>query len=500
MSSSQPVSQPVSQSDADAPIVVPHAHAPDAAVVGAEVRLRWFVTLWVMALAFHYSDSDPLAVLPVLVFALPALAYPCVATFLPFLAVDAVLAALHLPAASNHLVLSLLVAVALGGAALHAWWRPGPEPFAARWLDTARTPGGLVLLVVYAFTVFHKLNTAFFDPAVSCAGSLLAQLVSLSGGTPAFAPALVSAAAAGTVVVEAAVLLLLAVPGWQRWGVVLGVGLHAVLAPASFFDFATVVFALYVLLMPREVFAGLATREARLRGVALAAFGIHVLVGLVTAALGISGPTVHLLLVGSWYVAVGTLMVPAVLAGLATRVPWPRWRRRPAVLLLVPLVAFANGATSYLGLKTVANYSMFSNLHTEQGATNHVVPGIAALDVAGFARDTVTVTALRLPDRAVLDPVTTLLGGGSYVRRAARWSTEPVPVVVPYQELRRTVLLWRDAGIRGVTLTYTHEGVARTVADATADPELSAPLPWWERHLLAFRAVDSADGPDRCRW
>jgi hypothetical protein len=86
------------------------------------------------------------------------------------------------------------------------------------------------------------------------------------------------------------------------------------------------------------------------------------------------------------------------------------------------------------------------------------------------------------------------------VRRAARWSSEPAPVVVPYRELRRTVLLWRDAGIRGVALTYTHAGDTRTVADATADPELAAPLPWWERHLLAFRAVDSGDGPDRCRW
>lgn len=478
----------------------PHAPAgPVPAAPGAQAQLRWFATLWVLGLVFHYSDSQPFAVLPVLLVGVPALLAPSVATFVPFLVVDALVAALHLPAASNHLVLSLLVAAALGAAALVAWRAPGPEPFAARWLDAARTPVGVTLLVVYGFTVFHKLNTAFLDPATSCAGSLLAQLVTLSGGSPAFPAGVVLGAAVGTVVAEAAILVLLAVPRWRCWGVALGVGFHAVLAPASFFDFATVVYALYVLLVPREVFAGLAGREARLRAVALAAAGVHVLVALAGAVVG-AGPVVHLTLVATWYVAVGALMVPLVSAFLRARRPGPPWRWRPVVLLLVPLVAFANGAMPYLGLKTVASYSMFSNLHTEQGATNHLVPGLAALDVAGLARDTVTVTALRLPDRAVLTPLTTLLGGASYVRRAARWSSEPLPVVVPYHELRRTAQLWRDAGIRDVALTYERAGVTREVADATADPELAAPLHWWDAHLLAFRAVDSGDGPDRCRW
>ncbi|MGQ0574965.1 MAG: hypothetical protein ACT4RN_12270 [Pseudonocardia sp.] len=474
---------------------------PDTqAVRGATEQLRWFTTLWVMALVFHYSDSHPLAMLPVLGAGVAALLFPASAAALAvFLGAAAVVAVLHLPAASNHLVLSLLVGLALAGAALHA--RTGAGSFTARWLDGARTPAGLVLLVVYAFTVFHKLNTAFLDPATSCAGSLLAQLAALNGVTFDPSPAVVGFAAVATVVVEAAILVLLAVPRWRRWGIAVGVGFHAVLAPASFFDFATVVFALYVLLAPRSVFVELAPRWAVARRVALTAFGAHVVLAVGGSVAGTTGTPWHTLLVVTWFVAVGALMVPFVRACLRSPAQaWPRWRWRPVVLLLVPLLALANGAAPYLGFKTVASYSMFSNLHTENGATNHLLPGVGSLELAGHQRDLVTVTEVRPPERAELTPLTTVLGGASYLRRAARWTTEPAPVVVPWLELRRTVLLWRDAGIRDVGVVYLRDGVRRDVADATADPELAAAMPWWQRHLVAFRAVDSGAGPDRCRW
>ncbi len=41
--------------------------------------------------------------------------------------------------------------------------------------------------------------------------------------------------------IEVVVLVCLAVPRLRCWGVLLGVGLHSVLALASFYDFATIV-------------------------------------------------------------------------------------------------------------------------------------------------------------------------------------------------------------------------------------------------------------------
>jgi hypothetical protein len=61
-------------------------------------------------------------------------------------------------------------------------------------------------------------------------------------------------------------------------------------------------------------------------------------------------------------------------------------------------------------------------------------------------------------------------------------------------------MLWQEAGISGIRIAYLRDGPLRVVDDATKDPVLAAPLPWWQRHLLAFRPVDSGWGADVCRW
>lgn len=480
---------------------------------GVRQQLRWFGMLFAMGLVFHYSDSQPLAVVPALVASLPALIFPgSVAAVGLVVVAGATLAVLNMPAAANHLMMSLLVALALGTA---AWWalatrkRPGARgDVVERWLDAARSPVGLVLLVVYLFTVFDKLNTAFFTPAASCGSDLLAQLIWLNGlGDVELSPTVAQFAAVATVLTEAAILVLLAVPRLRCWGVLLGVGFHSILALASFYDFATIVFAVYVLLVPAEVFAGSAPRIATLRWPALTGFTAHVLLSFgasfadsPTSPIGLPWYT---LLVATWFVAVGPLMLALVRGYLAAQnagVRSPAWRLQPAVLLLVPLLAFINGATPYLGLKTVANYSMFSNLHTEEGSTNHLIPGVTALELAGYQRDTVTVVGLELPERVELDAVHRVLGGVMYLRWQARWISEEPPVRIPWLELRRTVLLWQSAGVDGIRIAYLRAGLPHVVQDAIADPVLAAPLPWWQRHLLAFRAVDSGLGADYCRW
>jgi hypothetical protein len=48
----------------------------DPGELGAREQLRWFSTLWVMAAAVHFTDSNPLSVLPVLALGLPVLLFP----------------------------------------------------------------------------------------------------------------------------------------------------------------------------------------------------------------------------------------------------------------------------------------------------------------------------------------------------------------------------------------------------------------------------------------
>lgn len=503
--------------------------------LGSREQLRWFLTLWVMALAFHYTDDQPLSALPVLALCLPALIFPSSLLALGGVAaVAAVNAVTSLPAPANHKILSLLVALSFGGAAVWVLatrnragsgstasdgaasdesvgnrsndWVGDRDVFARRWLEAARTPAALSLLVIYSFTTFDKLNRAFFDPATSCAGTLLRQLLTVNGANDGLtlAPMIVRTAAIGTVLVEATILVCLAVPGLRRWGVPLGVGLHMVLAPASFWDFSTMVFAVYLLLLPAPMFARLAPRSAGRRQLALTAFGLHMLLSITVELSGLEtgpfGVRWHTLLFLTWFVAVLPFMLPVVLSSLTGRwrdgaasvrgagSGWPGWRVRPVFLLLVPLLAFANGAAPYLGLKTVGVYSMFSNLHTERGVTNHLISGLPALNVVPYERDTVTITQIRTDD------------GTEDAMPLTDWLNEKPPVTVPLLEVRRVVALWREEGLHGVRVEYLRNGAPKVATDAITDPVLSARPSWWQRHLLAFRAIDSGLGANICRW
>jgi hypothetical protein len=479
-----------------------------------DTQFRWFVTLWVMAFTFHYFAQLPVDVWPILLVAIPCLIAPSsVAAFTLFLLVGAVVVWTKLPAASNHLVIGILVhaAFALSAAAI-LWGRRRvsthrtDSTFRATWIETVRAPVALTLLVVYFFVIFHKLNKSFFHPEVSCSGTLLSQLVRLQGLDVGPMPdGVVLASAYLTVFVEALILFLLAVRRYRRWGVLLGVAFHATLAMANFYDFATFVFAIYVILLPPEATARV-PRPEMWRRAALLGWTASGLVGFaawwsdsIDSPLGLRW---HTLQVVTWFLAVGPLMVPLLRTSFATHPtdrPAPRLTFRPVWLVLLPVLAFVNGMTPYLGIKTVANYSMFSNLRTEEGRTNHLLQGVENLEITNRLHDTVDVLELDLPDRPKRwwSP---RLSAAHRLRRQTRWAREDAHIRVPWLELRRAALLWKDAGWRDIRIRYVHGGVDRVVLDATMDGELVEPLPWLTRRLVAFREIERGDRPVRCRW
>jgi hypothetical protein len=480
---------------------------------GADIQFASFVTLWIMAFSFHYLDNYPLRALPfpLAAAALPSLIAPTsAARFSLFLLAGTLFFGMDLPAAANHAMLALLVHVALGGAALAVAVRRRSHgdaaPFASQWLKTARTPIGLTLVVLYGMATFHKLNTSFFDPAVSCAGTLAVQgmaLVAPSSG--ALPDAVVMANAIGTVAWESALVLLIASSRWRPWGVVLGILGHVVLGLSVFYDFATFVFAIYVLFMPAGRIAAL-ERAEWWRRAGVAAWAVYLLATLgprvAEAPISALPLTWVQLQIACWLVAVGAIVGPLMWLSLTNRAhrDWPQWTARPVWLLGVPCLALLNGVTPYLGLKTVANYSMFSNLRTEEGRTNHLVPFVQNMEISNLLRDTVDVYDVTIPDTVSLAWTTRAVGGMHWIRRQARWMDEPPPVRIPWTELRRTVQLWRDAGMDGVLVTYVHEGVRRERVDVLNARELNGPLGFWRRRLLAFRPIQQDDGPVPCRW
>ncbi len=175
-----------------------------------------------------------------------------------------------------------------------------------------------------------------------------------------------------------------------------------------------------------------------------------------------------------WFAVDGAVVV-AVVSYVAAH---PRGERAPVSmravprwLLIVPLIVLLNGLTPYLEIKTAYGYTMYSNLTTADGSTNHlIVP--RTFPVNGNAADVVHI--VRTNDAGLQEYVT--LGYD-----------------LPYLSLRAYLAEHRDAAI-----TYVRKGASHELAHASDDPDLVRPVSDLERKLFALRAVDQQD-PPRCQ-
>lgn len=299
-----------------------------------------------------------------------------VGALVALLGAEVVAVARDLPVVGTHRLLLLIVAgtvlASIASSTLRERRLPAPgEVFAviAPFLRVA-------LVVVYAFAALAKLNVTFLDPATSCATPMALGL---------FGPAApVALAPVGTVVVEAALAVLLAVPRTRPAGLLLGLGFHAVLAVSGNVPFTSVALALYVAFLPTGAGEHLRVVCARVPRWLLGAIPalvagvwlVGAFVGPSQDAPGLRGvpsaavsPTVRLLA----QVVVLALSVAGVALVVATRRGAPGRSRLTPVLAAGAAVLVLNGLAPYLGLKTDTSFEMFSGLRTEPGAWNSVV-------------------------------------------------------------------------------------------------------------------------------
>jgi len=470
-----------------------------------ETPLGLFSVLWAVGAALHDLEDEPLDGLPLYPFVLLLLLNPeriwAIGTFA---LAHAFLLFQNLPAAANHSVLSLLVDLGLLIGCVHAL-RSGPAASQRQRLWAAlRGPIQATVIAVYAFALFHKLNSSFFDPEVSCAVTQLAKLFRMHGvhGWPQD-PATLGFNMYLTPLAEAAIPALLLWPRFAHVGALIGLLFHTGVAWARFYDFATVVFALYLFFLPWE---GIEKNAARIPRWAGACF-LTCFAGLAATSFyfyGVRGdPTIleglrwsleaDTLICVFW-----TLMILPVLFPLFSRSAATlgdrRWTGAP-LAWLIPAIALLNGATSYLGLKTVANYSMFSNLRTEGGQTNHFLVPPGRFFIADYQNDLARVTAVEEvpPDRwswwARLTGIP-----------ASRWVSDVPGVRVPFFEVRRTLQAWRASGGHSASIVYERHGERHNVPDAFADEEMMRPMSFWERRFLAIRPVQEDGEESECRW
>ena len=352
--------------------------------------------------------------------------------------------------------------------------------------------------------MLHKLNYDFVDPGTSCASYMYRRVAETLPLLPRAAWA-EHIAIWGTLAAEAALpIILLCRATWQL-GLVAALSFHLMLSfdpTPGIYSFTALLFALFVLVLPNvfieaatTTLASLSERLGRRTGLAIRAAGALFL----AAMLGYGatrddrwafGVCFFFFLAWAGAVIVGYLYCLARLAlprpGVAdVEVPSPRVTPivdspragpdvplprnagfAPALLWVLPCLVLLTGLNPYLGLRTQLSFSMFSNLRTEGGVSNHLfMPRLASL--TSYQDDLVEILDSDDPELAELSQRQLLL---------------------PYFELRRQV-----SGAENVNVHYRRGGEAHTFVCEDGrcnDAELAQPYSRLMGRLLYFRPVD----------
>lgn len=259
--------------------------------------------------------------------------------------------------------------------------------------ENMRVAARALLAIMYFYGIFHKINTDFLDPRVSCAVALYVPLADGFGLQHSLTGKYL--AIWSTFIVEAIAIVSLY---WKRWfavGLLLALMFHFVI-PISvyswYMDFSSLVLALYILSVPREVSERFYDSCARLFRVLRDRFGalgqalpFGVVIGgavAVVAVLSMFSRQANIAPSHAYqsvwvlmWVAYGGLTMLLLAEAAINHLPWQGTvgPRRPLWLYALPALLFLVCTAPYIGLRTEASIAMFSNLHTEAGTSNHLL-------------------------------------------------------------------------------------------------------------------------------
>jgi hypothetical protein len=254
-----------------------------------------------------------------------------------------------------------------------------------------------LLAVMYFYGIFHKINSDFLDPEVSCAVGLYMPLAAPFGLADSIAGKYLAIAA--TFVIETITIISLY---WRRYfavGLIFALVFHYIIpisAYSWYMDFSSLVFALYMLSMPKGVSERVYWGSIRMLYPARARWGrpgilmpgllVVGVASIFVIALAAKFPDrdiiqlYHSVWIIIWAVVGGVAMVVIARAALeflpygdcpygdgATSPRQPLWVHGFAIALLLSCLS------PYVGLKTESAINMFSNLHTEGGVSNHLL-------------------------------------------------------------------------------------------------------------------------------
>lgn len=443
--------------------------AGDADGLSGANGLGYAAQAWAITLASCTVIVDPRRTLPLLLLA----------------GITTLLYLVRLPVASNNKTISFVFALGLlaSAAVLYPRHRHLGVAFRNELYEHVRVVARLLLATMYFYGIFHKINADFFDPEVSCAVGLYRPLAAPFGLDDN--PVGRYLAIWSTFAVEAIAIVGLF---WRRWfavGLIASLAFHYVIpisAYSWYMDFSSLVFALYLLSMPREASSQLyrivrehaveplCSRFGRL-GLLLPLAGLLMVLLFVVAGLSQVYPgrggmlLLHSVFMALWAIVGGAAMVGMVWATVQFAPYYGKSEpRHPNWLWVIPGIYFVSCLSPYVGLKTESSINMFSNLHTEGGQTNHLL----------FARPPYLFSYQDELVRVVDASNPQMVQSG----RSGLWNVK----FSIDEYLRRNPQAW-------VSYQRADGTVARMVDARSLE---TAPASWLERKLLVFKQVDLA--------
>lgn len=325
---------------------------------------------------------------------------PC--PFLAMTGLQVVQTVLALPEVPNHRILMFCVNVGVWLAFLALRLRRSPSPLPAELAGAfARISPG-VLMLVYFFAFFAKLNTDFLDADVSC-GTRFFNHIPLVFPVPGSVETTGSAAIWVTLLVEALLPAALFFRRTRRLAVLAGLLFHFTIAldlVKRFYNFSAVMSALLVASLGTSTLQECADSLAhRLpRGVRagrllfmVRSFFAAWLAGAFLYGILADPSVAWRVFAGAWavWMAVAVFELAMSIAAFFMPAVASHTARGPRAAVLVPLLLIAaNGCGPYLGFKTRTSFNMYSNLRLEANAGNHLLFS-RSLDLGGFLADDV---------------------------------------------------------------------------------------------------------------
>ena len=362
-----------------------------------------------------------------------------------------------------------------------------------RLYDSFAPMARISLLTLYFFVVLHKLNWDFLNPQTSCGPFLVNRIVSIGLSFLPDTLFLRQVGVYGTLAVEAGIPILLCSRKTYSLGVIVGFLFHFVLTlyyPLHFYSFSMMLYGLYALFLPHDfpdklyaVYQNVRNRDRR-------TLRLFFQLGLVSAIVIVALLTrihyrskVMFVNMGAWYVwalALFTIFLVVIRTQQLSPAPYSRYFYiKNKALWLVPALLFLNGLTPYVGLKTHLSFSMYSNLRTEGGITNHLFMPVS-FRIASFEDDLVEIedTNFKFPLYNTID-------------------VTDHRHLIPFFELR---LMLSQTDVKNYYVRYNRNGkeyYLEVKNGVSSMPEVTQPYGWWYRTFLRFRPIDK--GPCLCK-